>query len=111
MSTSPYCDIVGCWGESLDDFREDEENIVPITKDDDVHLLDVDDVKVVMTYASEGNGMDVEDDFWSVTVTRLGLGNNKPIWGYVGPKTEQLVPSYPAYEPLTSMFDVDYIAM
>ncbi|KAK8501602.1 hypothetical protein V6N13_103645 [Hibiscus sabdariffa] len=73
MSSSPYCDSVGCWGESLD-FSEDEENIMPITKDDDVHLLDADDVEAVMTDANEGNGLDVEDDVWSVVVARLGVG-------------------------------------
>ncbi|KAK8717097.1 hypothetical protein V6N13_044378 [Hibiscus sabdariffa] len=111
MSLSPNCDIVGRWGESLDDFSEDEENIVPVTEDDDVHLLDADDVETIMTDASEGNSLDVEDDVWSVAVARLGLGNDKPIWGYVGPETEQPVPSYPAYEPPTSMYDVDYTAM
>ncbi|KAK8589708.1 hypothetical protein V6N12_024099 [Hibiscus sabdariffa] len=50
-------------------------------------------------------------DVWSATVARLGLGNDKLIWGYVGPETEQLIPSYPAYEPLASMYDVDYTAM
>ncbi|KAK8663643.1 hypothetical protein V6N13_083452 [Hibiscus sabdariffa] len=38
-------------GESLDDFSEDEENIVSVTKDDDVHLLDADDVEAIMTDA------------------------------------------------------------
>ncbi|KAK8558576.1 hypothetical protein V6N13_098227 [Hibiscus sabdariffa] len=61
MSSSPDCDTVGRWGKSLD-FSDDEENIVPITEDDDVHLLDADDVEVVMAYASEENGLDVEDD-------------------------------------------------
>ncbi|KAK8689792.1 hypothetical protein V6N13_088503 [Hibiscus sabdariffa] len=111
MSLSPNCEIVCRWGESLDDFSEDEENIVPVTEDDDVHLLDADDVETIMTDASEGNGLDVEDDVWSAAVARLGLGNDKPIWGYVGPETEQPVPSYPAYEPPTSMYDVDYTAM
>ncbi|KAK8612620.1 hypothetical protein V6N13_092731 [Hibiscus sabdariffa] len=111
MSLSPNCDIVGRWGELLDDFSEDEENIVHVTEDDDVHLLDADDVETIMTDASEGNGLDVEDDVWSAAVARLGLGNDKPIWGYVGPETEQPVPSYPAYEPPTSMYDVDYTAM
>ncbi|KAK8572636.1 hypothetical protein V6N12_028685 [Hibiscus sabdariffa] len=45
-----------------DVFGEDEENIVPITEDDDIHFSDVDDVEVIMTDASEGNGLDVEDD-------------------------------------------------
>ncbi|KAK8636365.1 hypothetical protein V6N13_124111 [Hibiscus sabdariffa] len=91
MSSSPS-DIVGRWGKSLDDFSEDEENTVPVTKDDDVHLLDADDVEVVMIDASEGNGLDVEDDVWSVAVARLGLGNDKPNWGYVRPETEQPIP-------------------
>ncbi|KAK8579171.1 hypothetical protein V6N13_142387 [Hibiscus sabdariffa] len=111
MRSSPNCDIVGRWGESLVDFSEDEENNMSVTEDDDVHLLDVDDVETVMTYGSEGNGLDDEDDVWSTTVANLGLGNDKPIWGYVGPETEQLVPSYPAYEPSASMYDVDYTAM
>ncbi|KAK8656105.1 hypothetical protein V6N13_108664 [Hibiscus sabdariffa] len=51
---------------------DDEENIVPVTEDDDIHLLDADDVEVVITYASEGHGLDVEDDVWSATVARLG---------------------------------------
>ncbi|KAK8579347.1 hypothetical protein V6N12_069673 [Hibiscus sabdariffa] len=67
---------------------EDEENIVPVTEDDDVHLLDADDVVAVMTNASEGNGQDVEDDVWSTTVARLGLGNDKLFGGFVGPETE-----------------------
>ncbi|KAK8671050.1 hypothetical protein V6N13_037659 [Hibiscus sabdariffa] len=111
MSLSPNCDIVGRWGESLDDFSEDEENIVPVTEDDYIHLLDADDVEVVMTDASEGNGLDVEDDIWSAAVARLGLRNYKPIWGYVEPEIKQPVPSYPAYEPPASMYDVDYTAM
>ncbi|KAK8660991.1 hypothetical protein V6N13_051893 [Hibiscus sabdariffa] len=111
ISSSPNCDIVGRWDESLDDFNEDEENIVPVSEDDDVHLLDVDDVEAVMTDASEENGLDVEDDVWSVAVARLELGNDKPIWGYVGQETKQSVPSYPAYEPPASMYDVDYTAM
>ncbi|KAL4272740.1 hypothetical protein GQ457_13G009160 [Hibiscus cannabinus] len=111
MSASPDCDIVGRWGESLDDFSEDEENIVPITEVDDVHLLDVDDVEVVMADASEENGLDVEDDVWNAAVARLGSGNTQPVWGYVGPQSEQSVPNYTAYEPPTSMYDVDYTAM
>ncbi|KAK8681691.1 hypothetical protein V6N13_054093 [Hibiscus sabdariffa] len=103
--------LVGKLGESLDNFSEDEENIVPITKDDDAHLLDVDDVEAVMADASEENGLDVEDDVWNVTVARLGSGNMQLVWGYVGPQTEQPVPSYTAYEPSTNMYDVDYTAM
>ncbi|KAK8497289.1 hypothetical protein V6N12_000200 [Hibiscus sabdariffa] len=61
---------------------EDEENIVPITKDDDVHLFDVNDVEVVMTDANERNGLDVEDDVWNAVVARLGFGNTQPVWGY-----------------------------
>ncbi|KAK8676734.1 hypothetical protein V6N13_142301 [Hibiscus sabdariffa] len=111
MSASPDCDIVGRWGESLDDFSEDEENIVPITEDDDVHLLDVDDVKAVMAGASEENGLDVEDDVWNAAVVRLGSGYTQPVWGYVGPHTEQPVPNYTTYEPPTNMYDVDYTTM
>ncbi|KAK8479209.1 hypothetical protein V6N13_133213 [Hibiscus sabdariffa] len=74
MSSSPDCDTVGRWGESLDDFSDDEENIVHITEDDDVHLLDADDVEAVMADASKENGLDVEDDVWSAAVARLGLG-------------------------------------
>ncbi|KAK8712514.1 hypothetical protein V6N13_147753 [Hibiscus sabdariffa] len=88
MSALPDCDIVGRWGESLDDFSEDEENIVPITEDDDVHLLDVDDVEAVMAGASEENSLDVEDDVWNVAVVRLGSGYTQPVWGYDGPHTE-----------------------
>ncbi|KAK8511833.1 hypothetical protein V6N13_029421 [Hibiscus sabdariffa] len=110
MSSLPDCDIVGRWGESLD-FSEDEENIVPITEDDDVHLLDVDDVEVVMTDANERNGLDVEDDVWNATGARLGSGNTQSVLGYVGPETEQPIPSYTAYEPPTNMYDVDYTAM
>ncbi|KAK8675445.1 hypothetical protein V6N13_033511 [Hibiscus sabdariffa] len=62
MSSSIDCDTVGRWSKSLDDFSDDEENIVPITEDDDVHLLVVDDVEAVMADASEENGLDVEDD-------------------------------------------------
>ncbi|KAK8486839.1 hypothetical protein V6N11_063226 [Hibiscus sabdariffa] len=111
MSASPYCDIVVRWGESLDDFSEDEGNIVPITENDDVHLLDVDDVEVVMADASEKNGLDVEDDVWNAAVARLGSGNMQHVWGYIGPQTEQPVSSYTTYEPPTSMYDVDYTAM
>ncbi|KAK8715319.1 hypothetical protein V6N13_042656 [Hibiscus sabdariffa] len=85
MSSSPYCITVGRWGESLDDFSEDEENIVPIMEDDDAHLLDADDVEAVMVDASEENGLDVEDDVWSTAIARLGLGNTQLVWGYVGP--------------------------
>ena len=75
MSSSVYCETVDRWGESLDDFSEDEENIVPIMEDDDVNLLNTDDVQTVMVEANEGSGMGVEDDVWSATVARLGLGN------------------------------------
>ncbi|KAK9032815.1 hypothetical protein V6N11_017858 [Hibiscus sabdariffa] len=64
-----------------------------------------------MADASEENGLDVEDDVWNVTVARLGSGNMQLVWGYVGPQTEQPVPSYTAYEPSTNMYDVDYTAM
>ncbi|KAK8474514.1 hypothetical protein V6N11_063126 [Hibiscus sabdariffa] len=111
MSSSPDCNTVGRWDESLDDFSDDEENIVPITEDDDVHLLDADDVEAVKVDASEENGLDVEDDVWSAAVARLGLGNTQPVWGYVGPQIEQPVLIYTAYEPPTSMYGVDYTAM
>ncbi|KAK8609088.1 hypothetical protein V6N13_025395 [Hibiscus sabdariffa] len=97
--------------ESLDGFRDDEENIVPITKKDDVHLLDVDDVEIVITNATEGNCLDVEDDVWSAAVSRLGLENDKSVWDYVGPETEQPIPNYPAYEPPSHMYDVNYTAI
>ncbi|KAK8644324.1 hypothetical protein V6N13_123634 [Hibiscus sabdariffa] len=61
--------------------------------------------------ANEKIGLDVEDDVWSTAVARLGLGNEQPVWGYVGPQTEQPIPSYPAYEPPTRMYDVNYTAM
>ncbi|KAK8686678.1 hypothetical protein V6N13_125701 [Hibiscus sabdariffa] len=98
--------LVGRWGETLDDFSEDDENIVPITEVDDVRLLDVDDVEIVRTTATTGNGMDVEDDVWDVAVARLGLINDKHVWGYVEPEH-----IYPAYEPPAYMYEVDYAAM
>ncbi|KAK8681032.1 hypothetical protein V6N13_053439 [Hibiscus sabdariffa] len=70
------CDIenlVGRWGELLDDFSEDDENIVPITEDDKFELLDAGDVNVLRIAAIEGNDLDVEDDFWAAAVARLGL--------------------------------------
>ncbi|KAK8661192.1 hypothetical protein V6N13_052090 [Hibiscus sabdariffa] len=60
-------------------FLDDEENTVPITEDDDVHLLDADDIEAVMADASEKNGLDVEDDVWSTAVARLGVGNTQPV--------------------------------
>ncbi|KAK8694860.1 hypothetical protein V6N13_072404 [Hibiscus sabdariffa] len=99
MSSSTIADTVGRWDESLDDFSDDEENIMPITEDDDIHLLDADDVETIVADANEGNDLDVEDDIWSAVVARVGLRNEKPAWGYVGPEAEQPVPSYPAYEP------------
>ncbi|KAK8515643.1 hypothetical protein V6N12_075672 [Hibiscus sabdariffa] len=111
MSSSTIADTVGRWGESLDDFSDDEENIVPITEDDDIHLLDADDVETIVADANEGNDLDVEDDVWSAAIARLGLRNEKPVWGYVGPETEQPVPSYPAYEPPSRMYDVNYTEM
>ncbi|KAK8636578.1 hypothetical protein V6N13_124323 [Hibiscus sabdariffa] len=62
---------------------EDEENIVSITEDDGVHLLDDDDVETARTVLTKGNGMDVEDDVWAAAVARLGLENDQPIWGLV----------------------------
>ncbi|KAK8581322.1 hypothetical protein V6N12_071551 [Hibiscus sabdariffa] len=111
MSSSTIADTVGRWGESLDDFSDDEENIVPITEDDDIHLLDADDVETIVADANGGNDLDVEDDVWSAAIARLGLRNEKPVWGYVGPETEQPVPSYPAYEPPSRMYDVNYTEM
>ncbi|KAK8633181.1 hypothetical protein V6N13_014029 [Hibiscus sabdariffa] len=111
MSLSTIVDTVGRWGKSLDDFSDDEENIVPITEDDDIHLLDADDVETVIADANEGNGVDVEDDVWNAAVASLGLRNEQPVWGYVGPETEQPVPSYPAYKPPARMYDVNYNAM
>ncbi|KAK8571305.1 hypothetical protein V6N13_103433 [Hibiscus sabdariffa] len=111
MSSSTIADTVGRWGESLDDFNDDEENIVPITEDDDIHLLDADDVETIVADANEGNDLDVEDDVWSAAIARLGLRNEKPVWGYVGPEIEQPVPSYPAYEPPSRMYDVNYTEM
>ncbi|KAK8489368.1 hypothetical protein V6N11_082698 [Hibiscus sabdariffa] len=98
-------------GESIDDFNDDEETIVPIMEEGDVHLLDVDDIETVIIDETEGNSLDVEDDAWSAPFTRLGLGNDKPDWGYVGPETEQPVPNYPTYELPARIYDADYIAM
>ncbi|KAK9008977.1 hypothetical protein V6N11_080453 [Hibiscus sabdariffa] len=111
MSSSTIADTVGRWDESLDDFSDDEENIMPITEDDDIHLLDADDVETIVADANEGNDLDVEDDIWSAVVARVGLRNEKPAWGYVGPEAEQPVPSYPAYEPPSRMYDVNYTEM
>ncbi|KAK8691974.1 hypothetical protein V6N13_075460 [Hibiscus sabdariffa] len=103
--------LVGRWGETLEDFSEDEENIVPITEVDDVCLLDVHDVEIVRTAATTGNGMDVEDDVWDAAVARLGLVNDKSVWGYVEPEPNQSEHNYPAYEPPAHMYEVDYAAM
>ncbi|KAL4334815.1 hypothetical protein GQ457_07G002760 [Hibiscus cannabinus] len=111
MSSSTIAHTVGRWNESLDDFSDDEENIMPITEDDDIHLLDVVDVGTIIADVNEGIGLDVEDDVWSTAVARLGLGNEQPVWGYVGPQTEQPIPSYLAYEPSARMYDVNYTAM
>ncbi|KAK8622977.1 hypothetical protein V6N13_117874 [Hibiscus sabdariffa] len=90
---------------------EDEENIVPMMKDDDVHLLDGDDVETGMTDMTKENGLGVEDDVWSTAVARLVLENEKHVWGYVGSETDQLVPIYPTYKPPTRMYDVNYTAI
>ncbi|KAK8659480.1 hypothetical protein V6N13_029681 [Hibiscus sabdariffa] len=46
------------------------------------------------------------------TQLSLGLGSEiRNLFGVIGPRTEQPVPSYTAYEPPTSMYDVDYTAM
>ncbi|KAK8695935.1 hypothetical protein V6N13_001077 [Hibiscus sabdariffa] len=103
--------LVGHWGETLNDFSEDGENIVPITEVDDVRLLDVDDVEIVRTIATAGNGVDVEDDVWDAVVARLGLVNDKSVWGYVEPEPNQLEHIYPAYEPPAHMYEVNYAAM
>ncbi|KAK8596453.1 hypothetical protein V6N12_064941 [Hibiscus sabdariffa] len=97
--------LVGHWGETLNDFSEDGENIVPITEVDDVRLLDVDDVEIVRTIATAGNGVDVEDDVWDAVVARLGLVNDKSVWGYVEPEPNQLEHIYPAYEPPAHMYE------
>ncbi|KAK8690938.1 hypothetical protein V6N13_074462 [Hibiscus sabdariffa] len=60
-------------------FREDEENI-SITEDDDVDLLDTNDVDLVRTIVVDGHGLDVEDDVWGATFTRLRLVDDQPIW-------------------------------
>ncbi|KAK8983004.1 hypothetical protein V6N11_054988 [Hibiscus sabdariffa] len=75
--------LVGRWGESLDDFSEDDENIVPITEDDDFELLDANDVSILRTAAVEGNDLDVEDDVWAAAVARLGLVEDPIVWGFV----------------------------
>ncbi|KAK8540223.1 hypothetical protein V6N13_048677 [Hibiscus sabdariffa] len=58
-----------------------------------------------------GNGMVIEDDVWNVVVARLGLINDKPVWGYVEPEPNQPERNYPAYEPPTHMYEVGYAAM
>ncbi|KAK8562271.1 hypothetical protein V6N13_019702 [Hibiscus sabdariffa] len=88
MSSVTIADSVGRWDESLDDFSDGEENIVPITEDDDIHLFDADDVETIIADANEGNGVDVEDDVWSAAVARFGLGDEQLVLGYVGPETE-----------------------
>ena len=104
--------LIGRWGETLNDFSEDEENIVDITKDDDVNLLDVDDVDIVRTTATNGSGLDIENDVWEAAVARLGLVNEEPpIWGYVQSMPNQSEVNYPAYEPPVHMYEVDYAAM
>ncbi|KAK8627480.1 hypothetical protein V6N13_135091 [Hibiscus sabdariffa] len=108
MSSPTIFETVGRWSESLDNFSDDEENIVLIMEDDDIYLLDTDDVETVIAYVNEENGLDVEDDVWSAVVSKLRLGNEQTVCGYVGPEIEQSVPSYPAYEPLARMYDVNY---
>ncbi|KAK8585636.1 hypothetical protein V6N13_050609 [Hibiscus sabdariffa] len=70
MSSSTIADTVGRWGESLDDFSDDEENIVPITEDDGIHLLDADDVETIVADANEGNDLMLKTTFGA----RLSLG-------------------------------------
>ncbi|KAK8623146.1 hypothetical protein V6N13_118037 [Hibiscus sabdariffa] len=55
--------------------------------------------------------MDVEDDVWDAAVARLGLVNDKSVWGYVEPEPNQSEHNYPAYEPPAHMYEVDYAAM
>ncbi|KAK8690905.1 hypothetical protein V6N13_074431 [Hibiscus sabdariffa] len=62
--------LIGRWGETLEDFIEDEESIVSITKDGGVHLLNDDDIDIVRTVATEGNGLDVEDNVWVAVAAR-----------------------------------------
>ncbi|KAL4366798.1 hypothetical protein GQ457_05G019920 [Hibiscus cannabinus] len=81
--------LVGRWGESLDDFSEDDENIVPINEDDEFELLDADDVNILRTGAVEGNDLDVEDDVWAADVAKLGLVEDPIVWGFV--QTEPIV--------------------
>ncbi|KAK8698748.1 hypothetical protein V6N13_114855 [Hibiscus sabdariffa] len=81
--------LVGRWGESLDDFSEDDENVVPITKDDEFELLDAGDVNILRTSVVEGNDLDVEDDVWAAAVARLGLVEDPIVWGFV--QTEPIV--------------------
>ncbi|KAK8617953.1 hypothetical protein V6N13_080854 [Hibiscus sabdariffa] len=64
-----------------------------------------------LTAATTGNGMDVEDDVWDAAVARLGLVNDKSVWGYVEPEPNQSEHNYPAYEPPAHMYEVDYAAM
>ncbi|KAE8732289.1 hypothetical protein F3Y22_tig00002237pilonHSYRG01481 [Hibiscus syriacus] len=51
--------LVGWFGESLAEFSEDDEDIVPLVDDDDTPLVDESDV---FEASSEGQGVDVEDD-------------------------------------------------
>ncbi|KAK9012337.1 hypothetical protein V6N11_040394 [Hibiscus sabdariffa] len=81
--------LVGRWGESLDDFSENDENIVPITEDDEFELLDADDVNILRTAAVKGNDLDMEDDVWATAVARLGLVEDPIVWGFV--QTEPIV--------------------
>ncbi|KAK8635808.1 hypothetical protein V6N13_004526 [Hibiscus sabdariffa] len=94
-------------GETLNDFSEDEENIASITEDDDVHLLDIDDVEIVRTVATVGNGMNVEDDVWAGVVTRLGLVNDGHVWRFV--QTEPIVED--VWANVGHIYEVDYAAM
>ncbi|KAE8673565.1 Syntaxin-51 [Hibiscus syriacus] len=59
--------LVGRFGESLVEFSEDDEDIVPLVDDDDTTLVDESDI---VEAVSEGQGLDVEADVWEATVSR-----------------------------------------
>ncbi|KAK8583771.1 hypothetical protein V6N13_109168 [Hibiscus sabdariffa] len=99
-----------------------------------------DDVDIVRTNTSWGNGLHVEDDVWATVVVRIGLVNNQlvrdcvqtnsivenvwtyvvarkglvdeqHVWGYVQPEPNQSESIYSAYEPRVHMYKVNYVAM
>ena len=84
MSSANYVDtenLVGRWGESLDDFSDDEENIVPLGEDADANILDPDDVQTVLENMNGGQIVDVEDDVWEAIVAKLGMNNGSTCLG------------------------------